>query len=109
MNFDIDWDYWIIGMINIVSLWEREKAIAFIKKVKENMKKGAYLVLTGYLKDDVFYKDNSNWLFFDKWELLELFSDFNIKIYEENSFLEWPHEWYEYEHTHSFCKLVACK
>jgi hypothetical protein len=40
------------------------------------------------LKDDVFYNDNKDGLFFELNELKELFSDFDIIVYKEESFLE---------------------
>lgn len=109
LNLDIEWNYWVIGVINIVSLWERDVAIKFIHRIKQKMNNWAYIVLTWYLKSDILYKENENGLFFEDNELLEIFSDFSIKLYKENSFTEWPHEWYDYPHKHFFCSIVAQK
>lgn len=109
LKLSIDWDFWVIWVINIVSLWERNIALEFINRLKENMKWWTYIVLTWYLQDDIFYEDNKTWLFFRENELLDLFWDFDVKLYKEDSYIDESHEWYNFKHKHSFCKIVAQK
>lgn len=109
LDYPISEKYSVILLINVISFWKRKSGLEYLESLKKSVWIGVCIVVTWLLQEDEFFKDNPDWLFFETGELKQLFSGFEYLFYQEDSFIEGPHEWYPYPHKHAFARIVAKK
>lgn len=109
LDYPVSDKYWVISLINVISFWKRQTGLDYLESLKKSVWIGAHIVITWLLQEDTFFQDNPEWLFFEVGELKGLFSGFTCKFYQEDSFIDPPHDWYPYPHQHAFARIVCQK
>ncbi len=111
-SFEIEKDkYQIINAFNSLQFLDKDIGLELIKRIKDNLPIGGFVVLSGFTTDDALYQNplNKNRCFFKPEELKSLFSDFEIIFYVERIINDQGHPGYEEPHQHRVVRLVAKK
>ena len=111
-DFDIEKDkYQIINAFNSLQFLPKQNALDVIKKMKNGVKIGGYIVISGFTVNDSLYQipENQHKGFFELGELKNLFSDFKIDFYEESIIDDIGHPGFPEPHKHCVVRMIAQK
>lgn len=111
-DFDIGKDkYQIINAFNSLQFLSKQNALDVIKKMKNGIKIGGYIIISAFTANDSLYQipENQHKGFFELSELKNLFSDFNIDFYEESTIDDIGHLGFPEPHKHCVVKMIARK
>lgn len=101
----------IINAYNSLQFLPKDYALLVLESIKSNLKKSGYIIISAFTIDDPSYKKvgNTNHCFFGQGELREIFSDFNIIMYEEKILNDSGHPGSPNPHIHGVVKIIAQK
>lgn len=103
-------EYQVIICRNILNFLDKNKALEIIKNLQENIKKGSYIIIEVFTKNDPsFFLDNKFASYFEEQELLNIFSDYKIFYYLENIILDSGHPGFPNPHKHGVARIIAKK
>ncbi len=88
----------------------KKDGLKVINNIKKNIKINGYIIISGFTIFDFFYKnENLNNCFFNKNELKEIFSEFNIIQYKEEIIEDKGHFGFNKPHKHAIVEIIAQK
>jgi len=102
--------YSLINAINVIQFLEKSSGLEMIGKIKESIAKGGYVIINSFTKQDPAFLKRPQNCFFEKDEMKNLFSDFEIVSYEEKIVDDSGHpgaKGYEEPHQHGIVSIVA--
>lgn len=103
--------YDIIQAFNSLQFISKDKALTVVENMKSGVQKGGYIIISGFTTKDALFKkyENDVRCFFAPNELENLFSNFNIILYEEKIKNDPGHPGFEEQHTHALVRIIAQK
>lgn len=111
-DFDIEKDkYQIINAFNSLQFLPKEKALNVIEKMKNGVKIGGYIIISGFTINDSLHEipENQHKGFFELGELKKIFSDFKLDFYEESTIDDIGHMGFPEPHKHCLVRMIARK
>jgi len=109
-DFEIEKEkYTLINAINVIQFLEKGTGLEVIQKIKNGVVKNGCIIISVFTKQDPEFSKRLQNCVFDKDELKNLFSDFEIISYEEKVIDEPGHPGYEEPHQHGIANIVAKK
>lgn len=102
--------YQVIICRNVLNCLEKDKALEVIKNLQDNIKKGGYIIIEIFTKNDPsFISDNKFNSYFNEQELLSFFASYKIIYYLENIILDPGHPGFVVPHKHGVARIIAQK
>ncbi|MFA5107193.1 MAG: class I SAM-dependent methyltransferase [Patescibacteria group bacterium] len=109
-DFEIEPDrYSIIQLFNVLQFIEKPKALDLIQRVKNALHPGGYIIVSGFTVDEPSYQKRPDACYFQKGQLRDLFSDFDVDFYREAVIDDPGHPGKEEPHQHHVVRMIAHK
>ena len=109
-DFEIEPDrYSIIQLFNVLQFIEKPKALDLIQRVKNALHPGGYIIVSGFTVDEPAYQKRPDACYFQKGQLRDLFSDFDVDFYREAVIDDPGHPGKEEPHQHHAIRMIAHK
>lgn len=109
-NFIIEKNkYDIIGAVNTFHFLYRSDGLKIIQEIKKNLKNGGYVIIMNFTIMDPNFIHRPNFLFLEPNELKNIFSDFELILYNESIDDDIGHPGQETPHKHGIVRMIAKK
>jgi SAM-dependent methyltransferase len=112
LNFAIENDkYFLISLQNILQFLPKEKNLKLVREIKKKLPNDGLVAISAFTVDDVSYKLSGRDIqsYFDRQELLKLFSDFHIIYFFEKIVFDPGHASTPMPHYHGVTRIIAKK
>lgn len=98
----------IINVFNSLQFLSKTDALSVIDKIKDGLLSGGYIIISGFINsNNQLQNNNQDRGYFEVGELKNLFSNFQIIIYEEKMINDLGHPGCLESHQHYVVKMVA--
>jgi tellurite methyltransferase len=112
LNFEIEKDkFSLISMQNVVQFLPKRKSVELIREAKEKLPKNGLIAISAFTIDDDSYKVSGQPIvsYFERQEMLKIFTDFNIIYYFEKIVFDPGHASTPTPHYHGAVRIIAKK
>jgi len=110
-NFNIEKNkYQVIICRNVLNFLDKDKSLKILNNLQNNIQKDSYIIIEVFTKNDPsFLSDNKFVSYFEEQELLNIFSNYKIFYYLENTILDPGHPGFPNPHKHGVARIIAQK
>ncbi|MFA6534395.1 MAG: class I SAM-dependent methyltransferase [Patescibacteria group bacterium] len=110
-DFKIENKYFLINIQNVLHFIDKKEGLKIIKKCKNVLLDDGFLIISSFTTLDSSFQSNKAKLktFFNKQELLKIFTGFHIMYYFEGRVLDKGHPGKTKQHYHEVTRIIVKK